>query len=99
VGLLIVLVCAGAIYEGIESRRDQRQYHPPGRLVDIGGYRLHLYCIGEGSPTVILEAGAGIPGFPGIRCSREWRHSPGFVPMIGRDLDGVIPVRDRERPK
>jgi pimeloyl-ACP methyl ester carboxylesterase len=34
---------------------------PPGRLVDIGGYRLHLDCQGTGSPTVILEAGLGDP--------------------------------------
>jgi pimeloyl-ACP methyl ester carboxylesterase len=32
---------------------------PPGRLVDIGGYRLHIDCQGTGSPTVILEAGLG----------------------------------------
>ena len=32
---------------------------PPGRLVDIGGQRLHLHCTGSGSPTVILEAGSG----------------------------------------
>jgi pimeloyl-ACP methyl ester carboxylesterase len=35
---------------------------PPGRLVDVGGWRLHLYCVGErrpGSPAVILEAGLG----------------------------------------
>jgi pimeloyl-ACP methyl ester carboxylesterase len=30
---------------------------PPGRLVDVGGYRLHLYCTGEGSPAVILIGG------------------------------------------
>ena len=30
----------------------------PGRLIDIGGRRLHLLCSGEGSPTIILEAGA-----------------------------------------
>lgn len=30
---------------------------PLGRLVDIGGYRLHLYCTGSGSPTVILMHG------------------------------------------
>jgi pimeloyl-ACP methyl ester carboxylesterase len=29
------------------------------RLVDIGGYRLYVKCIGVGSPTVILEAGLG----------------------------------------
>jgi len=32
---------------------------PPGRLVDIGGRRLHLNCQGKGGPTVILEAGGG----------------------------------------
>lgn len=35
---------------------------PPGRLVDIGGYRLHLYCTGTaspGQPTVVLSAGSG----------------------------------------
>ena len=30
---------------------------PPGRLVDIGGRRLHLYATGAGSPAVVLEAG------------------------------------------
>ena len=59
--LLIALVCAGTVYEAIESHRDQQMFHPPGRLVDIGGCRLHLYCTGEGSPTVILEAGGGNP--------------------------------------
>jgi len=29
------------------------------RLVDVGGYQLHLKCTGEGSPTVVLEAGLG----------------------------------------
>jgi pimeloyl-ACP methyl ester carboxylesterase len=31
----------------------------PGRLVDLGGYRLHLHCTGQGTPTVVLSAGAG----------------------------------------
>jgi len=37
-------------------------FPPPGRLVDIGGWRLHLNCTGQASasqPTVILEAGIG----------------------------------------
>jgi pimeloyl-ACP methyl ester carboxylesterase len=37
-------------------------FPPPGRLIDIGGWRLHLNCTGEktpGKPTVILEAGIG----------------------------------------
>jgi pimeloyl-ACP methyl ester carboxylesterase len=28
-------------------------------LVDAGGHRLHIDCTGEGSPTVVLESGAG----------------------------------------
>ena len=37
-------------------------YPAPGRLVDVGGWRLHLNCTGElnaSTPTVILEAGIG----------------------------------------
>lgn len=32
---------------------------PPvlGKLVDIGGYRVHLYCTGTGSPTVMVVGG------------------------------------------
>lgn len=30
-----------------------------GKLVDVGGHRLYLNCTGEGSPTVILDAGMG----------------------------------------
>jgi len=32
---------------------------PPGQLVDVGGYRLHIFCLGHGEPTVILESGLG----------------------------------------
>ena len=35
---------------------------PPGRLVDVGGWRLHLNCTGSAGgqgPTVILEPGVG----------------------------------------
>ena len=30
-------------------------------LIDVGGYRLAIRCIGEGSPTVVLETGLGAP--------------------------------------
>jgi pimeloyl-ACP methyl ester carboxylesterase len=38
---------------------------PPGQLIDLGGRRLHLNCVGTGSPTVFVENGGG--GF-----SVEW---------------------------
>src|SRR6267154_4674224 len=36
-----------------------QQYPPPGELIDIGGRKLHLYCTGKGTPTVVLMAGGG----------------------------------------
>jgi pimeloyl-ACP methyl ester carboxylesterase len=50
---------AGLIYESIASRRVLAASPAPGRLVDLGGWRLHLHCQGEGRPTVLIEAGAG----------------------------------------
>lgn len=32
---------------------------PPGGLIDIGTHRLHIHCMGTGSPTVIMEYGLG----------------------------------------
>ena len=57
--LLVVLIVVGAVYESSAESSDARAYPPPGRLVDVGGYRLHINCTGVGSPTVVIEAGWG----------------------------------------
>ena len=41
------------------DRIDLAVIPPPGHLVDIGGYRLHLRCTGNGAPAVILDTGRG----------------------------------------
>src|ERR1041384_7836638 len=53
------LMLVGYIYEGIAEAADAKTYPPPGELVDVGGYRLHIHCTGSGSPTVVIVAGAG----------------------------------------
>ena len=59
--LVIVIGAAviGFVYQTIASQRDQGRFPPPGQLVDVGGYRLHLNVMGKATntPTVILEAG------------------------------------------
>jgi hypothetical protein len=58
-GLLILVVGlagAGLIFQAVATRNDQQEFPPPGELVDIDGYELHINCIGEGSPTIILDA-------------------------------------------
>jgi pimeloyl-ACP methyl ester carboxylesterase len=45
-----------------QNQPAQPPFPPPGKLVDVGGWRLHLNCTGEArasQPTVILEAGVG----------------------------------------
>jgi pimeloyl-ACP methyl ester carboxylesterase len=56
--MLVVLATSGAIYQAVATTIDRRSYPPPGQLVDVGGYRLHIQCAGTGSPTVILDAAA-----------------------------------------
>lgn len=60
--ILVALSLLGMTYQNLSTRADEKKYPAPGQLIDIGGYRLHLYCTGEathGSPTVILEQGLG----------------------------------------
>lgn len=58
-GLILFLVLAGASYEAIAKALDAHRFPEPGRLVDIGGFKLKINCTGKGSPTVVLEAGLG----------------------------------------
>ena len=62
-GLVAGSVCVGvggAVVQAVATRRDAKRYPPPGRLVDLGGYRLHLNIQGDGpGPAVVLEAGMG----------------------------------------
>ena len=54
--LCFFLVMASAAQEA------NKIYPPPGKLVDVGGWRLHLNCTGKtkgNAPTVVLESGSG----------------------------------------
>ena len=54
---LAAVIAAGLLYQSMGRYRDKRRHPPPGRLIDVGTHRLHLYEQGSGSPAVILEAG------------------------------------------
>jgi pimeloyl-ACP methyl ester carboxylesterase len=56
---LLGIALVGYIYEPSAEAADAKAYPPPGELVDVGGYRLHIKCTGSGSPTVVIEAGLG----------------------------------------
>ncbi|HSU32334.1 MAG TPA: alpha/beta hydrolase [Bryobacteraceae bacterium] len=54
---LLGLLGLALSYQALATAYDNRRYPAPGRLIDIGGYRLHLREAGTGSPAVVLESG------------------------------------------
>jgi pimeloyl-ACP methyl ester carboxylesterase len=53
-GILVGIVW----WAGTTAKAQLLQQHPaPGQLIDVGGYRMHLHCVGQGRPTVIMDAG------------------------------------------
>jgi pimeloyl-ACP methyl ester carboxylesterase len=57
-GTLAVLGLACASYEAISAASDSERYPALGQLVDVGGFQMHINCTGEGTPTIVLDAGA-----------------------------------------
>jgi pimeloyl-ACP methyl ester carboxylesterase len=85
--IVILLLIGGFAYQKIGERSDLKRYPPPGRMIDVGGRRLHLACARSGSgPTVIIEAGAGDD-------SNSWREVldrvAGFAATCGYDRAGL----------
>ncbi|BAB73757.1 alpha/beta fold hydrolase [Nostoc sp. PCC 7120 = FACHB-418] len=59
----IILILATTFYQAIAILIENRQ-SPPGKLIDVGGYRLRLYTAGHSRPTVVLEHSlGGIEGY------------------------------------
>ena len=58
-GFVVALGGFGAFAQAVAAHQDRQAFPPPGRLVDVGGHRLHLQVMGEQhtGPTVVLEAG------------------------------------------
>jgi len=58
---VLFLSALGGGYETYRETADAGSYAMPGRLIDVGGHKLHINCTGTGSPTVVLEPGLGEP--------------------------------------
>src|SRR5688572_13309595 len=58
VTVIVLLLLLSVIAVG-QQKDKKPTYSPPGKLVDVGGYRLHLNCTGKSGPTAVLIAGGG----------------------------------------
>lgn len=95
--LVVAALCAGVAYEQWSRWRIARDFPPPGRLIEHAGRLSHLLCTGDGSPTVILEAGLDTDG------SQTWA---GVQPEIAEhtrvcsyDRAGILWSEPREEPR
>lgn len=57
---MLVLASLGGGYETVRGAADTSASPVEGQLIDVGGHGLYLSCTGSGSPTVVLEPGAGL---------------------------------------
>jgi hypothetical protein len=90
--VVVVLAILGWIYQTTATRHDARKYPAPGQLVDVGGYRLHIQCTGEGTPTVVMDAGLGQSL---VWCSQPSPRSRACARMIGQAMVGAIQALSR----
>ena len=45
---MLAVASIGGGHETVREAADARAFPMPGRLIDVGGHRLHLYCTGTG---------------------------------------------------
>ena len=82
----IVAALAAVGCGGAEPTRQASNGDLPrgGRYVDVDGHRVFIRCTGDGTPTVVLEAGAGLE-------SSDWA-------PIQREVDDETRVCSYDRP-
>jgi len=101
----LALSAVGGAYETYHETTAIATDAMPGRLVDVGGHKLHISCTGTGSPTVVLEGGLGevssmmaswvAPDVaPTARVCAYDRAGRGWSESAGRPLDGIETATD-----
>jgi pimeloyl-ACP methyl ester carboxylesterase len=84
--LVLAFLAVGTAHQWLAHTWDLRHNPPPGRLVDVGGYRMHINCIGHGSPTVILDSGLSDSSLSWYKVQPEVSH---FATVCSYDRAGL----------
>jgi len=61
VGLIVLLLLLGLLYQFIATRIAYRNYPAPGEMFSVSGHDMQIYCTGKasGGPTVVMDAALG----------------------------------------
>jgi pimeloyl-ACP methyl ester carboxylesterase len=106
VGIVIMILLLGMIgfvYQRMGVKQDLMSYKPPGKLVQVGNNKMHIYAGGAGDITVVLASGWGTvnpyadfyPLYEGLGKSTKFvvydRFGNGFSDLTDqkRDIDQI----------
>ena len=70
IGLLVIdvaLFIGGFIFQQQAMAQDIAKFPAPGQMINVGEHQLHIHCVGEGEPTLIIDTGAA-------DWSLSWQH-------------------------
>jgi pimeloyl-ACP methyl ester carboxylesterase len=97
VALVLLFLAVSLVVRQLAVRRAERDFPPPGRIVEIDGRRSHIHCTGSGSPTVLLESGLDDRG------SWSWARIRDELSQFSRvcayDRAGLLWSEPREEPR
>lgn len=69
---ILALAGSGATYQYIATKLDERDFPSIGKMIDVGGYKLHMIDSGlSNGPTVVIDAGGGADALALLLVSSE----------------------------
>src|SRR5580658_9883354 len=67
VALAVIIAGAGFAYNELSIALLRAHVGVLGELYTVDGHRIHLFCSGKGSPTIVLSSGLGDDSLPWAR--------------------------------
>jgi pimeloyl-ACP methyl ester carboxylesterase len=59
IALLAIILGVSTSFNAIELYHFRATNPPPGDLYTVDGHKMHIHCMGSGSPALVLESGSG----------------------------------------
>jgi hypothetical protein len=87
--LIAAAVGTGATFDAVAAQYFFARHPARGKFYDVGGYKMHLYCTGEGSPALVADAGLSNDSLIRGTVQPEISKITRVFPMIVQDLAGV----------
>jgi pimeloyl-ACP methyl ester carboxylesterase len=94
---LLGMLAFGLVREAITRHKYRAQYPPPGEMITINDDKIHLNCVGSGSPTVVFESDLDQYG------SQSWNYVQKDISKLTRacsyDRAGIMWSEPGPRPR